>query len=149
MPSLSHILSKTKKSLSGQQRSEIWKPGGLHICKSGLRTLLPSRTCWHGSSSEQSAPHTGPSQPYRDEVCLQRVRQRPGVLSWHRQFIAIHHHTHRILHAQGDQGLTHPGGQTLLTRMAAKNQSLLACGPHFFEYRQSPTSSSSAHSSPC
>lgn len=92
---------KPKKSF---RTAEIWMPGGLHICKSGLRTPLPSRTCWHGSSSEQSAPHTRPCQPHRDEVCLQRVRQRPGVLSWHRKFISVHRHTHQILHAQGVKG---------------------------------------------
>ena len=35
MPSLSRILNKAETSF---QTADFWKPGGLHICKSGLRT---------------------------------------------------------------------------------------------------------------
>lgn len=46
----------------------------------------------------------------------------------------------------GGQGLTHPGRTLSLPGWRQKNQLLLACGPHFSEHKQSPTSSSSAHS---
>ena len=134
------------RSLSGQQ---IWKPGGLHICKSGLGT--PTICHWEsaGMVSCQSSlhpPHTRLPAPPRDEVCLKRVRQRPPILSWHRKFIAVRY-TNRILQERGGQGLKH-SGDTSVTRMGAKNPLLLACCPRIFKCKQSQTRSASAHSTP-
>lgn len=113
--------------------AEIWMPGGSHICKSGLRTLLPSRTCWHGSSSEQSAPHTFPSQPHRNEVCLHRVRQRPGFsVGTETSSPSTATVTHIRPYTRRGSRANAPREDTFLTRMAAKKSIAFGLWPTLF-----------------
>lgn len=72
MPSLSQILNKAEMSF---QRADFWKPGGLRICKSGLRTpfaiknLLASFLV--GAAYDPHICLPPPPPPYRDRGLLE------------------------------------------------------------------------------
>lgn len=135
MPSPSQILNKAATSF---QRADFWKPGGLHICKSGLRTPFAIKNLLASFLVRAARdPHTCPSPLLPgNEVCLKRSRQKHLSLSRHRKFIAVHRHTNQILQEQRGQGLK-PSGDTFFTRMGFKNQLLLARYLQFCKSEQS------------
>lgn len=78
--SLSQILNKAEKSFQG---ADFWKPGGLHICKSGLRTPFAIKNLL-ASFLVRAASHPQPCPSLfllSTEVCSKSIRHLVGTES--------------------------------------------------------------------
>lgn len=106
MPSLSHILSKTKKVFQDNEDLEarwlahlqVWLKDTTAI-KDLLSWFLVRAVC---------TPHS-PFPTSQGWSLFAESQQRPGVLSWHRKFITAYCYTRQILHTQGVSRANAPG----------------------------------------